>query len=205
MSNIEDHSNYVLSNMVNSLLELADGAAYHGHMDRLRRYNNRLVEFASMCPESENVVKWRPVLNVVMRGLVLAVQYVLIGVFSNTLHHNLELHSITHRYDDVDAAMDMLKIKSKIPEKGLRHNGLFSIFLDEDEERGKNGVDDDDVVVSAPPPLQLERDIVRSLLYLAARNGSSELAEEALNMFSQYVVFESLNRKNIQSRVLLSF
>ena len=76
MSNIEDHSNYVLSNMVNSLLELADGAAYHGHMDRLRRYNNRLVEFASMCPESENVVKWRPVLNVVMRGLVLAVQYV---------------------------------------------------------------------------------------------------------------------------------
>ena len=80
--------------------------------------------------------------------------------------------------------MDMLKIKSKIPEKGLRHNGLFSIFLDEDEERGKNGVDDDDVVVSAPPPLQLERDVVRSLLYLAARNGSSELAEEALNMFS---------------------
>ena len=101
--------------------------------------------------------------------------------------------------------MDMLKIKSKIPEKGLRHSGLFSIFLDEDEERGKNGVDDDDVVVSAPPPLQLERDVVRSLLYLAARNGSSELAEEALNMFSQYVVFESLNRKNIQSRVLLSF
>ena len=76
MSNIEDHSNYVLSNMVNSLLELADGAAYHGHMDRLRRYNNRLVEFASMCPESDNVVKWRPVLNVVMRGLILAVQYV---------------------------------------------------------------------------------------------------------------------------------
>ena len=99
--------------------------------------------------------------------------------------------------------MDMLKIKSKIPEKGLRHNGLFSIFLDEDEERGKNGVDDDDVVVSAPPPLQLERDIVRSLLYLAARNGSSELAEEALNMFSQYGydISESDGRAYLQAKI----
>ena len=34
MSNIED-VRIILSNMVNSLLELADGAAYHGHMDRL--------------------------------------------------------------------------------------------------------------------------------------------------------------------------
>ena len=99
--------------------------------------------------------------------------------------------------------MDILKIKSKIPEKGLRHNGLFGIFLDEDEERGKNGVDDDDVVVSTPPPLQLERDIVRSLLYLAARNGSSELAEEALNMFSQYGydISESDGRAYLQAKI----
>jgi len=187
MSDVEDHSNYVLSNMVNSLLELADGAAYHGHMDRLRRYNNRLVEFASLCPESDNVVKWRPVLNVIMRGLVLAVQY-----------------------DDVDAAIDMLRIKSKIPEKGLRHNGLFSIFLDEDDG---NDSDDNSILVddgeikddssAAPPPLQLERDVVRSLLYLAARNGSSELAEEALSLFSQYGydISESDGRAYLQAKI----
>ena len=31
----------------------------------------------------------------------------------------------------------MLRIKSMIPEKGLRHSGLFSIFLDEDEKKTK--------------------------------------------------------------------
>ena len=92
-----------------------------------------------------------------------------------------------------------------IPEKGLRHSGLFSIFLDEDEEREKNrnDQDDDDLVTSAPPPLQLERDIVRSLLYLAARNGSNELADEALKMFSQYGydISESDGRAYLQAKI----
>lgn len=187
MTDIGDRSNYVLSNMVNSLLELADGATYHGHMDRLRRYNTRLVQFASMCPESENVVKWRPILNVVMRSLVLAVQY-----------------------DDVDAALDMLKLKSKIPEKGLRHNGLFSIFMDENNEDKESDVDEstnkergEDNKLSAPPPLQLERDIVRSLLYVAARNGSSALAENALSMYSEYEYEISSNdaRAYLQAKI----
>ena len=152
-------SNYAVSNMVNSLLELAEGAALHGEVARLGSYNEQLVAMALRCPE-ENIVKWRPILNSVMKGLIMSVNC-----------------------DDVECAKNMLRILKKVPSKGLTYNGLFSVIFRQDS---KSVADPETTVSPVPPLLQLERGIVTSLFHLAARTGCQSLGRDAYELARAY-------------------
>eukprot|EP00939_MAST-03C_sp_MAST-3C-sp1_P001406 g1406.t1 len=152
-------SNFAVSNMVNSLLELSEGAAVHRDLARLTAYNGQLVDISLQCPE-ENIVKWRPILNAITNGMIMSINY-----------------------NNAGSAKAMLSMLNRIPPEGLQYNGLFSVIF-----RQQSAVSDDESCpVSEPPPLlQLERGMVRALLFLAARNGCASLAQNVHDLASEY-------------------
>jgi len=159
LENWKGGSNFAISNMVNSLLELSEGAAAHRDIDRLTSYNKQLVEMSLQCPE-DSIVKWRPILNACMKGIIM---------------------SINHNH--VAAAKTMLAQIKKIPPDSLQYNGLFSVIFRQQTAASET---DDMVVSDAPPLLRLERGIVSALLFLAARNGCGTLADDVLELTKEY-------------------